>query len=109
MTFQESVCFWVRQVPPGRATTYGQVALLCGRPRAARAVGTALSRGPAGVPCHRVVNARGETAPSWPRQQKLLEQEGVPLLPDGRVDLARCFWPGSEDHLMVDNQMEVEF
>ena len=28
-------------------------------------------------------------------QRMLLEQEGIPFLPDGRVDTARCLWdPG---------------
>ena len=30
-------------------------------------------------------------------QRLLLEGEGVPFLPDGRVDLSRCLWDGGEE------------
>lgn len=49
----------VRSVPAGETITYGDVAAMVGSPRAARAVGGAMSRCllfPA-VPCHRVVRA----------------------------------------------------
>ena len=46
----------------------------------------------AGLPCHRVVNRLGEMAPGFAfggqeRQRALLEAEGAPFLPDGRVDV----------------------
>jgi O-6-methylguanine DNA methyltransferase len=49
----------VRSVPPGETVTYGEVATMIGSPRAARAVGGAMSRCPLfpAVPCHRVVRA----------------------------------------------------
>ena len=31
-------------------------------------------------PCHRVVSATGRTAPGWPVQRPLLEEEGVDFL-----------------------------
>lgn len=45
----------------GRRMTYGELAAAVGRPRAARAVGGAMSRNPVPllVPCHRVVAADG--------------------------------------------------
>lgn len=49
----------VRRVPRGRVVTYGQIAALLGRPRAARRVGWALRICPADLPWHRVVNAQG--------------------------------------------------
>ena len=50
----------VRRIPPGRVATYGDVAAMAGRPRAARAVGTIMRTcGDPGVPCHRVVAAGG--------------------------------------------------
>jgi len=51
-----------REVHSGRALTYGQLADLCGRPGAARAVGSAMSTNPVPlvVPCHRVVPAGGK-------------------------------------------------
>ena len=86
----------VRRIPPGRVATYGQVASLVGRPRAARAVGGAMRRCPAGVPWHRVVNGQGrisrrKRAASMLTQRMLLEREGVTLR-RGRVDLARHAW-----------------
>ena len=86
----------VRRIPPGRIATYGQLAALLGRPRAARAVGGAMRRCPPGVPWHRVVNAQGaisrrKRAASMLTQRMLLEREGVALR-RGRVDLARHGW-----------------
>ena len=88
----ERVYAAVREIPRGRVATYGQIARMIGRPRAARAVGYALSAAPPDVPCHRVVNHCGRTAPGWPEQAFLLAREGVEFKPDGRVDLKRFQW-----------------
>ena len=55
--FDRRVFEAVRAIPYGRVETYGDVAMAIGSPRAARAVGRALSRCPLfpAVPCHRVV------------------------------------------------------
>jgi len=92
--FELAVYAVVRGVPEGTVTTYGRVAAQVGR-GTARAVGSALARNPFApeVPCHRVVRAdgstggfNGATAGSEPaRKRALLEAEGVPFLPDGRV------------------------
>ena len=84
--------------PRGRAATYGQIALMTGSPRAARAVGYAMAActDPA-VPCHRILARDGairEHAFGPGVQRALLEAEGVPFTPDGRVDLSRCRWDG---------------
>ena len=86
----------VRRIPPGRTATYGQVAAMLGRPRAARAVGGAMRRCPPGVPWHRVLNAQGQIsgrkrAASMLTQRMLLEREGVTLR-RGRVDMVRHAW-----------------
>ena len=48
------------RVPPGRVTTYGDVARMAGRPGAARAVGTIMARASRpGLPYHRVIAAGG--------------------------------------------------
>lgn len=49
------------RVKYGQTVTYGQLAAMCGRPRAARAVGGFMARNPWPllVPCHRVLGARG--------------------------------------------------
>ena len=53
----------VRQIPPGRVVTYGQLARLAQRPRWARRAGRALANAPEGLPCHRVVNSSGGLRP----------------------------------------------
>lgn len=50
----------VRRIPVGRVTTYGTVARLAGKPRAARAVGNIMRAAPQpGLPYHRVIAANG--------------------------------------------------
>jgi methylated-DNA-[protein]-cysteine S-methyltransferase len=51
----------LRAVPRGQVVTYGELAALAGRPRAARAAGTFCARNRFGVivPCHRVVSSAG--------------------------------------------------
>lgn len=89
----------VSSIPWGEVATYGQIAGLLGDPRGARTVGWALHSNPypGKVPCHRVVNKRGELSGGFafggPEvQRSLLEVEGVTFLPKGRVDLARHLW-----------------
>ena len=91
----------VRCIPRGCVATYGTVAMLAGNPRWARVVGYALHANPdpEGIPCYRVVNREGRTSPAFAFggedvQRRLLEADGVPFLPDGRVDLAECAWCG---------------
>ena len=100
--FSRQVYALVSRIPPGRVATYGLLALLCGRPRASRIVGCALARAPEGLPCHRVLYRDGGLSPAdvfggTGIQRLLLEGEGVPFLPDGRVDLSRCLWDGGEE------------
>lgn len=88
----------LRAVPEGRVVTYGQVALLCGRPRNARQVGYALRNDLSGqVPAHRVVNGQGVLSGAasfdYPGlQRRLLEEEGVKVSADNRVDLKVYGW-----------------
>ncbi len=99
--FFDQVYAVVRRIPAGRITSYGHVAALCGKPRAARTVGWALHGLPDGsdVPWHRVVNARGGISiakvglpPEF--QRALLESEGVRFRVNGTVDLDRYSWAG---------------
>lgn len=59
--FQRRVAEVLRATKPGQTLSYGDVALLAGRPGAARAVGQAVKANPILilVPCHRVVAADG--------------------------------------------------
>ncbi|MGC4174807.1 methylated-DNA--[protein]-cysteine S-methyltransferase [Demequina sp.] len=58
---QQEIWAAVRAIPSGETATYGEIALEVGRPRAARAVGTACARNLTTpfTPCHRVVSASG--------------------------------------------------
>jgi methylated-DNA-protein-cysteine methyltransferase-like protein len=94
--FRRTVYAIVRRVPAGQVVTYGQVAALAGRHRAARAVGGAMRACPDGVPWHRVVNAQGAISrrrreSGMLTQRIRLEQEGVRLR-RGRVPLAMHRW-----------------
>ncbi len=60
--FQRHVLDTLRmEVPYGETVTYGELAVMAGRPGAARAVGTTMARNPVPfvIPCHRVVAANG--------------------------------------------------
>ena len=105
MDFYQRLELVGKQIPKGFVTTYGQLALLCGKPGNARQVGYALREGRAGkeFPAFRVVNAKGILSgaaafESPDLQRLLLETEGVELAetPDGwRVDLKRFGWKPS--------------
>ena len=99
MSVFECIYDVVRQIPPGKVATYGYVALLAGNPRWARVVGYALHVNPEPflIPCHRVVNREGRTAPSFAFgggsvQRDLLEQEGIVFESDGHIDLNKYGW-----------------
>ncbi|MBO1362936.1 MGMT family protein [Prevotella sp. A2931] len=91
--FQQSVADIVRAIPPGRVLTYGHIATLAGFPKHARLVGRVLHGMDApDMPCHRVVNGTGRTAPGWYRQIEMLRSEGVRFRPNGCVDLKTSLW-----------------
>ena len=91
-----------RQIPYGRAATYGQIALLCGMPKNSRQVGYGLKMGLLGphVPAHRIVNSRGILSGAIhfdtpDLQVLLLREEGVDVAwsKEGwRVDLKQYGW-----------------
>jgi AraC family transcriptional regulator of adaptative response/methylated-DNA-[protein]-cysteine methyltransferase len=60
--FQIKVWEALLNIPSGHVTTYGEIARAVGRPRAVRAVGTAVGRNPVSwlIPCHRALRATGE-------------------------------------------------
>lgn len=74
-----------REVGWGETVTYGELADLAGRPRAARAAGSAMRDNPLPfvIPCHRVVAAGGRIGGygggrnAVSLKRKLLEREGV--------------------------------
>ncbi len=98
MDFYKRLGIVCRAVPEGKVITYGQAALLCGFPKNARQVGYGLKKGRAGeVPAHRVVNSQGvlSGAASFEHmdlQRLLLEEEGVEVSMDNKVDLKQYGW-----------------
>jgi len=96
--FKESVLNIVSQIPQGKVTTYGIIAALAGWPSHSRMVGRTLRYTPGAeqLPCHRVVNKEGRTAPGWSRQCSLLESEGIVLKQNGHVDMQKYLWEPEE-------------
>lgn len=99
--FTREVKAVIRSIPRGRVVTYGQVAALAGRERAARVVAWILhsSSEAAGLPWHRVIGGQGRI--SLPRGRGFEEQktkliaEGVTVGRGGRIDLERYQWQPS--------------
>ena len=92
--FKTEVYDIVASIPRGKVLTYGLVARLAGYPNHSRLVGKILGGASEahGVPCYRVVNSQGRTAPCWDKQQELLEAEGVTFKTNNRVDLKTSLW-----------------
>jgi methylated-DNA-protein-cysteine methyltransferase-like protein len=97
-----------RQVPPGRVTTYGQIASMIPPPGTLtlknydafgpRWVGSAMAHCPEDVPWQRVINAQGKISPrpGAEKQRLLLEQEGIEFKESSGVDLKRFGWQGPD-------------
>ncbi len=96
--FREKVFRQVKKIPKGKVSTYGQVALLLGKPRGAREVGWMLhSNDRVDVPCHRVVDRTGRLAPNFAfdgmaEQRRRLVNEGVKFIDKIHVDLEKHLW-----------------
>ena len=104
-SFRERVLAVVKLIPAGRVTNYGTVALLAGRPRAARQVGGilyGLREDELDVPWQRVINAQGGISTykvgSGELQVALLKAEGVEVI-DRTVDLNVYGWRPDDDLL----------
>lgn len=101
--FFERVWEVIAQIPPGRVTTYGDIAEHVGTRSAARTVGWALNAAIGkGLPCHRVVNRFGALTGKRHFEgphvmEERLRSEGVAFTEDGHVDLQAHRWiPGGE-------------
>jgi O-6-methylguanine DNA methyltransferase len=94
--FSRRVLTVVRNIPPGRVATYGDIASLAGRPRAARAVGNIMKNCTRrDVPCHRVIAAGGRLGGyggSEALKRALLAAEGVAIAGSRVRELARVRW-----------------
>ena len=95
--FRDDVYKLVNRIPKGKVMTYSQIAVICGHPNAARAVGQIAHFGPSNLPWHRVVNKKGAVAsgfvPDGRQGQKvLLSQEGVKIKDINIVNFKECLW-----------------
>ena len=105
MTFYEKMLIVCMAIPAGKVATYGQIAMLCGKPKNSRQVGYGLKNDLAGrdVPAFRVVNGKGELSGACHfqipgLQQELLREDGIEVFWDGknwRVDLKKYGWRSS--------------
>jgi AraC family transcriptional regulator of adaptative response/methylated-DNA-[protein]-cysteine methyltransferase len=82
--FQIKVWEALMAIPSGHVTTYSQIAAALGRPRAVRAVGTAVGRNPVSwlIPCHRALRKSGALGGyHWglPVKRALLAREALQL------------------------------
>ena len=91
----------LNSIPTGCVITYGELAQLAGLGRAARWVGTTLSKLPSDtkLPWHRVIAAGGrislpELSASGRLQRERLQAEGIEVH-NQRVSLARYGWTGA--------------
>jgi len=104
--FEQQVWGIVRQIPPGKVTTYGRIAEMIDPPGnmalkdylafGARWVGGAMAGCPSDVPWQRVINAQGKISVrrGADEQRKLLEAEGVQFDERQRVNLEIYLWEG---------------
>ena len=92
--FEQAVWLKALEIPRGQVRPYGWIAAEIGRPKAVRAVGTALGHNPIPliVPCHRVVRTDGHIGQyslGGPANKRtILAAEGAD--PDGLEGLARA-------------------
>ena len=106
--FNNQVWEIVRQVPPGKVTTYGQIAKMIPPPGdipqrsydafGPRWVGGAMAACPDDVPWQRVINSQGKISlrPGVEDQRRLLEEEDLKFNESGKVDF-ECFgWNGPD-------------
>jgi methylated-DNA-protein-cysteine methyltransferase related protein len=107
MNFKDKVIAITKQIPEGRVTTYGTIAVLAGLPRGARLVGGVLHF--AGeqeqLPWWRVINRHGFISTrclDHPKelQQALLRDEKIVVSDDFMVNLDTYGWFGDEDKVL---------
>ena len=98
MNFKEKVYKICCSIPKGKVATYGQIARLSGKPKAARAIGYFMKINPDApcTPCHRVVSTDGSLTGysgdgGLTKKRKMLKSEGVYFF-GKRVDLTKSQW-----------------
>ena len=87
---------FLKTIPAGKVVTYGQIASYLGNKNLSRVVGNILHNNPdpANIPCHRVINAKGQVAAAYAfggskAQRARLEKEGIIFEENGTIDLKK--------------------
>ena len=107
--FNHRVWEITRRIPKGKVTTYGRIAAMIEVPAGmnlkdyqafgARWVGGAMAACPEDVPWQRVINAQGKISLRRGEgpflQRSLLEEEGIEFEENGRINLSRYGWDGT--------------
>jgi methylated-DNA-protein-cysteine methyltransferase-like protein len=96
-SFSDKVKKIIKTIPPGRVSTYGQIAAYAGDPRGARQVSWVLysSSRKDDLPWHRVVNSKGQISlrgSGHEMQKALLQQEGIRFDETDTIDLDIYLW-----------------
>ncbi len=98
----------IARIPRGKVASYGQIAKMLHPPAGvdeatfaefgALWVSNAVAASPSEVPWQRVVNSKGEITErdglEAKRHKLMLEDEGVPFNPRGRIDMRKYGWNG---------------
>jgi methylated-DNA-protein-cysteine methyltransferase-like protein len=98
--FFEKVFAVVREIPPGRVTSYGAIAKFIGSGGSARTVGWAMNlshQASISVPAHRVVNRNGQLTGKHHfsdanEMQNRLEAEGIVVHEDQIQNFKSHYW-----------------
>lgn len=85
-TFQMAVWKALQEIPFGQSRCYSDIAFKIGKPKAVRAVGTAIGSNPVAIaiPCHRVLGKNGTLtgfSGGLDIKEKLLNLEGITYKP----------------------------
>lgn len=97
-SFSQRVKKVIKNIPPGKVATYGQVAFMAGYFGYAKQVAYVLhsSSTKDKLPWHRVINARGrislQPGRGFEKQKLLLQEEGVEFDEKNRIDMDRFQW-----------------
>ncbi len=95
--YKEKVYQYLKMIPQGRVSTYGDIAEYLGNKKLARVVGNVLHNNPdpIGQPCFKIVNRQGKLAAHFgdgiELQRERLKNDGVEVI-DDQVDLKRYHW-----------------
>lgn len=109
-TARRAILATVERIPPGRVSTYGQIAWIAGYPGRARLVGRVLGgmlEAGADTPWHRVINAAGKLSlPAFSEehreQRRRLRAEGI-VFDGDRISLRRYGWAAGGDSPLIDD------